>query len=83
MADPIDPIDVLDAQVTALGDAHVNLKGLIEKTSRIQSDLEQTGFDDYAERLGGVFSSLSDAAEEVQDLLSEVEMDRNRRRQSE
>jgi len=75
-----DPIEVVEKQVTAITDTHANLAGLIQKTSRIQAELAEGGFEDLGERIGVIFASLSDVAEELQKVLHDVEIERNRMR---
>ena len=80
MAEPADPIDVVEKQVTAITDTHANLAGLIQKTTRIQAELAEAGLEDFANRIGGVFAGLSGVAEELQRVLHDVEIERNRMR---
>ena len=80
MAEPSDPIDVVEKQVTAITDTHANLAGLIQKTTRIQAELAEAGLEDFADRIGLVFAGLSDVAEELQKVLHDVEIERNRMR---
>jgi hypothetical protein len=80
MAEPSDPIEVVERQVTAISDTHANLAGLIQKTTRIQAELAEAGLDDFADRIGVIFASLSGVAEELQKVLHDVEIERNRRR---
>ncbi len=74
------PVELLDAQLTALSDTHKNVVGSIEKTIRIQEDLSAAGFTEQSERLSGPFSDLSKAAEKLQALIHDVEIERNRMR---
>lgn len=80
MADVPDPMAVVEAQLTAITDTHANLAGLIQKTTRIQAELSEAGLDTLAERVGGVFAGLSNVAEELQEVLHDVEIERNRMR---
>ncbi|HET6342618.1 MAG TPA: hypothetical protein VFG78_10600 [Gemmatimonadota bacterium] len=80
MPESADPIDVVEKQVTAITDTHANLAGLIQKTTRIQTELAEAGFEDFAEQIGLIFASLSDVAEELQKVLHDVEIERNRMR---
>ena len=80
MPESADPIEVVEKQVTAITDTHANLAGLIQKTTRIQAELAEAGLEDFADRMGGVFASLSDVAEELQKVLHDVEIERNRMR---
>ena len=80
MTERPNPIDVLDQQVTAITDTHGNLAGLIQKTTRIQVELAEAGLDALADRIQGVFAGLSDVAEELQKVLHDVEIERNRMR---
>ncbi len=77
------PVEILEAQLTALTDTHKNVVGSIEKTIRTQEDLSNGGFTEQAERLGAPFSDLSNAAEKLQALIHEVEIERNRMRNEE
>jgi DNA repair ATPase RecN len=80
MAEQSDPVDVVEQQLTAITDTHGNLAGLIQKTTRIQAELAEAGLEDLADRIGLVFASLSDVAEELQKVLHDVEIERNRLR---
>jgi hypothetical protein len=75
-----DPIDVVEKQVTAITDTHSNLAGLIQKTSRIQTELAEVGLEAFADQIGGIFAALSGVAEELQTVLHDVEIERNRMR---
>lgn len=75
-----DPIDVVEKQVTAITDTHTNLAGLIQKTSRIQSELAEAGLEAFADQIGGIFAALAGVAEELQTVLHAVEIERNRMR---
>lgn len=75
-----DPIDVVEKQVTAITDTHSNLAGLIQKTTRIQAELGEAGLEAFADRMGGIFASLSGVAEELQSVLHDIEIERNRMR---
>lgn len=81
MAEQPDPIDVVEKQVTAITDTHTNLAGLIQKTTRIQSELAEAGLEKFADQIGSVFAALSDVAEELQTVLHGIEIERNRMRQ--
>ena len=80
MTERPNPIDVLDQQVTAITDTHGNLAGLIQQTTRIQVELAEAGLDALADRIQGVFAGLSDVTEELQKVLHDVEIERNRMR---
>lgn len=80
MVEQQDPIDVLERQVTAITDTHANLAGLIQKTSRIQSELAEAGLEAFADQIGGIFAALSGVAEELQTVLHGIEIERNRMR---
>jgi hypothetical protein len=75
-----DPIEVVERQITALTDTHTNLAGLIQKTSRIQSELAEAGLEAFASQVEGIFAALSAVAEDLQDILHGVEIERNRLR---
>jgi hypothetical protein len=83
MSEESSPIDVLEAQITALTDTHKNLAGLIEKTARIQSDLLSARFQDFSDAIGEPFSAMSTAAEKLQELVHSLEIERNRIRNEE
>lgn len=80
MAEQPDPIDVVEKQITAITDTHTNLAGLIQKTTRIQSELAEAGLEKFADQIGGIFASLSEVAEELQKVLHGIEIERNRMR---
>ena len=75
-----DPIDVVEKQITAITDTHTNLAGLIQKTTRIQSELAEAELEKFADQIGGIFASLSEVAEELQKVLHGIEIERNRMR---
>lgn len=77
------PVELLEAQLTALADIHNNVGGSIQKAVRIQEDLSSAGFEEQADRLNGPFSDLSNAAEKLQALIHDVEIERNRMRNEE
>ncbi len=81
MAEQPDPIEVVEKQVTAITDTHANLAGLIQKTTRIQSELAEAGLNKFADQLGGIFAALSGVAEDLQTVLHGIEIERNRLRQ--
>lgn len=75
-----DPIEVVEKQVTAITDTHTNLAGLIQKTSRIQSELDEAGLEGFADQIGEIFAALSGVAEKLQTVLHAIEIERNRLR---
>jgi len=77
------PIDVLEAQITAISDTHENLAGLVEKSVRVQSELLDAGFQEFSDAIGEPFSAMSSAAEKLQKLLHNIEIERNRIRNEE
>ena len=83
MSEDPKPIDVLEAQITAIDDTHKNLVGLIEKATRIQSELMSAGFQEFSDAIGDPFSEMSTAAEKLKKLLHDVEIERNRTRNEE
>lgn len=83
MAEEPKPVEILEAQMTALADTHKNIAGSIEKATRIQETLSTAGFQEFADRIAAPFSDLSNAAEKVQSLLHDVEIERNRTRNEE
>jgi hypothetical protein len=83
MSEESKPVDVLEAQITAISDTHTNLAGLIEKLVRVQSELLSAGFPEFSDVIGGPFSAMSTAAEKLQELLHEIEIERNRIRNEE
>jgi hypothetical protein len=83
MSEEPKPVEILEAQITAIFDTHKNIAGSIEKTTRIQADLSAAGFGEFADRLNEPFSDLSSAAEKVQSLLHDIEIERNRARNEE
>ncbi len=78
MSEASESIDVLEAQMTAIEDTKDNLAGLIEKAARIQSDLLSAGFSEFADALAEPFSAMSNAADRLQSLFHDVEIERNR-----
>ena len=78
MTEQADPIDVLERQITALTDTHSNLAGLIQKTSRVQTELSEGRLETQAARIEGIFAALSDVAEELQAVIHGLEIERNR-----
>ncbi len=76
-------IVVLEAQSTAISDTHKNIIGLIEKVSRVQAELSAAGFQEFADGLSAPFSDLSTAAEKLQQLLHDAEIERNRMKNEE
>ena len=74
------PVELLEAQLTALSNLHDNVGGSIQKAVRIQDDLTSAGFEAQADRLSGPFSDLSKAAEALQSLIHDIEIERNRMR---
>ena len=83
MSEGSKPVDVLEAQITAISDTHQNLAGLIEKTARIQSELLSAGFGEFSDAVGEPFSAMSTATEKLQELLHSIEIERNRIRNEE
>jgi len=77
------PVELLEAQLTALSDLHNNVSGSIQKAVRIQGDLTSADFEAHADRLSGPFSDLSNAAEKLQALIHDIEIERNRMRNEE
>ena len=72
-------VDVLEAQMTAVSDVQSNLAGLIEKSARIQSELSSSGrFSGLSHAIGEPFAAMSTAAEKLQDLFREMEIEKNR-----
>ena len=83
MSEEPKPIDVLEAQITAISDTQKNLTGLIEKAVRVQSELLSAGFQEFADAIGEPFSALSGAAEKLQELVHSLEIETNRIRNEE
>lgn len=83
MSEESNPVDVLEAQITAISDTHSNLAGLIEKAARIQSELLSAGFQEFSDAIGEPFSAMSTAADKLQKLVHSVEIERNRIRNEE
>lgn len=79
MPDENKALDVLEAQIDAIANTVSNLQGLVAKTARIQSELSEAGFDEYAEALGGSFGALSSAADGLEATRHDLEIERNRR----
>lgn len=72
------PVDVLEAQIGAVSDTNTNLRGLIEKVARIQAELSSADLEAFAEALGDSFSALSSAADGLQAVAHDLEIERNR-----
>lgn len=83
MPEESEPVDVLEAQITAMTDTRTNLTGLIEKLVRIQSELQSGGFQEFADSVGEPFSALSTATEKLEELIHASEIERNRIRNEE
>jgi hypothetical protein len=83
MSEEPDPIRVLETQITAISDTQKNVKGLIEKAARIQTDLLTAGFQEFSDAMGKPFSALSTAAEQLGELGHNLEIERNRIRNEE
>jgi hypothetical protein len=83
VADDAKRLESLEAQITALSDTRTNLVGLVEKLAGIQSELMSGGLDAYSDRLGAPFASISGAAEVLQELVEDMEIERNRIRNEE
>lgn len=71
-------IEVLETQLGAVSDTNTNLRGLIEKIARIQTELSEAGLDEFAETLGSSFSALSGVADGLQAAVHDMEIERNR-----
>jgi len=80
MADDALPIEALEDLITRISDTQSNVEGLVQKTAGIQGDLMNAKRDDDVRRAGEVFSELSNAAEKLQALGHDLEIERNRRR---
>jgi len=76
-------IEDLEAQISAISDTQDNLAGLIQKAARIQGELLDAGFSEYSETLGEPFTAMSMAAEKLQELVHDMEIERNRMRNEE
>jgi hypothetical protein len=72
--------EVLDTQINAIANTHTNLAGLIQKAVGIQSELMSAGFSEYSDAIGEPFSAMSTAAEKFQQLIHDMEIERNRLR---
>lgn len=83
MSEESKPVDILEAQITAISDTHSNLVGLIEKAARIQSELMSANFEEFSDAMGGPFSNMSGAAEKLKELGHDMEIERNRIRNEE
>ena len=83
MSEESKPVEILEAQITAISDTHSNLVGLIEKAARIQSDLLSANFQEFSDAMGKPFSSMSAAAETLKELGHNMELERNRIRNEE
>ena len=78
MSEESNPIEVLEAQMTAIEDTNSNLTGLVEKVARIQSDLLTGGFQEFSDAVGEPFGAMATASEKLQALLHDIEIERNR-----
>ena len=83
MSEESKPVDVLEAQITAISDTQKNLTGLIGKAARVQSELLSAGFQEFSDAISEPFSMMSAAAEQLQEVLHRVEIERNRIRNEE
>jgi hypothetical protein len=71
-------VEALEAQLTAVSDTQRNVAGLVEKAAGIQGDLLSAGFTDFSNAVGEPFAALSSAAEQLQALAHDMEIERNR-----
>lgn len=80
MTEEPDTLETLETQIEAVSNLGDNLRGLVERTARIQSELDTAGLDEFAEAVGSVFSALSGAADRIQEVEHDMEIARNRQR---
>lgn len=73
-----EPVDVLETQLTAISDTQDNLAGLIEKTARVQAELEAAGFAEFSQAMGEPFTAMSMAVDHLQEIAHKMEIERNR-----
>ena len=78
MSNQTDAINVLESQITEISDTQKNLVGLIEKTTRVQTELMTAGFDKFSDAVGEPFSAMSQAAENLTRIQHDIETERNR-----
>lgn len=72
------PVDVLDGFIKSLGDTKTGIQGLVEKLSAIQLEATEKGFDDVSAALGKPFGAASRCAEELEAVIHDAELERNR-----
>ena len=83
MSEEKKPLEVLEAQITALQDTHRNVTGLIEKLTRVRSELDEVEFGEFAGKLREPFLALSASADKLHEIAHDMEIERNRRRNEE
>ena len=79
MTEP-ESLEALEKQTEAVANLADNLRGLVERAARIQSELTTAGLDEFAGAVGQAFSSLSGAADTLQEAAHDMEIARNRQR---
>jgi hypothetical protein len=80
VAEETNRIEVLEAEIKSMMDTQKNLVGLVQKLVLIQANLSEAGFQAFSDSLSDPFSTLSTAAEKLEGLIKDVEIERNRLR---
>lgn len=76
--EPSEAIETLETRMTAISDTQTNLAGLVEKTARIQSELMSAGFQQFSDAVGEPFPAMSTAAEKLQEIFHDLDIEKNR-----
>lgn len=80
VAEEANRIDALDDQIVAVADTHKSIADLIQKLARVQAALSELQFDDFSAQIAEPFAGMAAAAEKLESLAHDMELERNRLR---
>lgn len=69
---------ILEEQITAIEDTRNNLVGLVEKMAGTQLALDEAGFPTFSAGVGNAFADLSNAAQQLESIAHDADLERNR-----
>ena len=76
-------LSILEEQITAMQDTRSNLVGLVEKMASTQLALDEAGFATFSAGVGSAFAELSSAAQQLESIAHDADLERNRIRNEE
>ncbi len=78
MAENKSKVEVIESMIVQLKDLHHSSVALVEKIAALQLKAMEGGVDRFSDKLGKPFSSLSENAKAIEEILKEAESERTK-----